>query len=148
MLDFSGHTLAGSAALATSSRQSDWRTHRLRHCRSSPSPRYSTNRERASSALNQALVNLRAVDAPAGEFTVLLGNTTAAQARLIADELADAIEATSLDVGGRQVSVGASIGVIAIDRTVESGDTALIDADRAMYRTKRARTGRHGLGGL
>lgn len=82
------------------------------------------------------------------EFTVLLGNTTAAQARLIADELADAIEATSIDVGGRQVSVGASIGVIAIDRTVESGDTALIDADRAMYRTKRARTGRHGLGGL
>jgi diguanylate cyclase (GGDEF)-like protein len=71
------------------------------------------------------------------EFTLLLpGVTTAEEARQIAERLWQHSQAP-LEVDGRLLAVGVSIGVAFADGSVRDPDTLLAAADRAMYIAKR-----------
>jgi diguanylate cyclase (GGDEF)-like protein/PAS domain S-box-containing protein len=77
------------------------------------------------------------------EFAALVLNVTPRQAREIADETAESLQALTVTAGEQTIRVTASIGVVAIDEMrTESGDDLLAAADRAMYRSKtRGREG-------
>ncbi|HEY3923919.1 MAG TPA: EAL domain-containing protein [Acidothermaceae bacterium] len=91
---------------------------------------------------------LRASDTAArfggDEFVVLLHATSADSATVVAGRIIDAIGAPII-VGGREVFVGASIGVAASDWGTVSADELLRNADVAMYRAKRAGRGQYAL---
>jgi diguanylate cyclase (GGDEF)-like protein/PAS domain S-box-containing protein len=73
------------------------------------------------------------------EFAVLLPGTDAAAARKVAVNLEEAVAGCRVQAEDRQVAVSVSIGVAGIDRESTSGETALLEADRAMYAAKGAR---------
>ena len=91
---------------------------------------------------------LRASDTAArfggDEFVVLLHATSADSATVVASRIIDAIGAPII-AGGREVFVGASIGIAASDWGTVSADELLRNADVAMYRAKRAGRGQYAM---
>jgi diguanylate cyclase (GGDEF)-like protein len=91
---------------------------------------------------------LRASDTAArfggDEFVVLLHATSADSATVVAGRIIDAIGAPII-AGGREVFVGASIGIAASDWGTVSADELLRNADVAMYRAKRAGRGQYAM---
>jgi diguanylate cyclase (GGDEF)-like protein len=91
---------------------------------------------------------LRASDTAArfggDEFVVLLHATSAESATVVAGRIIDAISAPII-AGGREVFVGASIGIAASDWGTVSADELLRNADVAMYRAKRAGRGQYAM---
>jgi diguanylate cyclase (GGDEF)-like protein len=89
---------------------------------------------------------LRASDTAArfggDEFVVLLHATSAEAATVVASRIIDAIGAPIM-TGGREVFVGASIGIAASDWGTVSAEELLRNADVAMYRAKRAGRGQY-----
>jgi diguanylate cyclase (GGDEF)-like protein/PAS domain S-box-containing protein len=93
-------------------------------------------------AVAQRLIGrLRATDVVArlggDEFAVLLVDTKDTDdARRIADDLAAAVRSKPVRVGGHELKVTVSIGVVGLGERTDD-DTALVAADNAMYRAKR-----------
>ena len=79
------------------------------------------------------------------EFTVLLTNVnTVKDALLVAERIDVALRAPFL-LGGRDVRIAASIGVVLGSSRYERADHVLRDADEAMYRAKARGGARHAL---
>ncbi|MDO8397137.1 MAG: diguanylate cyclase [Bradyrhizobium sp.] len=70
------------------------------------------------------------------EFVCLLPRTDEWGAILAAEKLRSAIEQLSIFSNGKALPVTASIGVASIDSTDQAMDSALLRADRALYRAK------------
>lgn len=86
---------------------------------------------------------LRAIDVPVryggDEFVAILPETTAEQARIVADRLRRALgAAVFLGDLGHEVRVSASVGIATWPADGESADDLLRAADGAMYRAKEA----------
>jgi len=73
------------------------------------------------------------------EFAVLLPHADEHGTALVAESLARAIAACSVDVGDSVVHTAGSVGVAMIDQHTLSAEQALVEADRAMYAAKRAK---------
>ncbi len=73
------------------------------------------------------------------EFAVLLPHADEEGTALVAESLAHAIAACSVDVGDSVVHPAGSVGVAMIDRQTASDEQALAEADRAMYAAKQAK---------
>jgi diguanylate cyclase (GGDEF)-like protein/PAS domain S-box-containing protein len=71
------------------------------------------------------------------EFTFLCESSTAEQAALVADRIADAIEAPIALDGHGEVHLTASIGIAIADRAATTAEMLLRDADMAMYAAKK-----------
>lgn len=83
------------------------------------------------------------------EFAVLAPETSAVEARSLADALTRAIDGLEVLFDGHQLSVGASIGVAAHEPSLgisatSAAATVLAEADEDMYRVKQARRSRSG----
>jgi diguanylate cyclase (GGDEF)-like protein/PAS domain S-box-containing protein len=79
------------------------------------------------------------------EFTILCERVdSAASASRIADRVIEAI-AEPMYVGGREVHIGASVGIALAANRNATPEGLLSDADAAMYRAKDAGRGRHEL---
>jgi diguanylate cyclase (GGDEF)-like protein len=76
------------------------------------------------------------------EFAVLLEDLTAEDGALIVAERAVRLIAAPFDLGGKSVSVGASIGMAMRDDDSTGTDTLIAEADAAMYEAKRSGKGR------
>ena len=74
------------------------------------------------------------------EFAILLPGSSKAQARAVADSLLRLVS-EPFDLGGRQASVGASIGVATAPDQAADADTLLCFADAAMYVAKHTGQG-------
>lgn len=72
------------------------------------------------------------------EFVVLMPETTAADARMVAERICGTIAASPFIVGEEQVTVTVSVGVAASDGGQADGESLIRSADTAMYRAKRA----------
>ena len=70
------------------------------------------------------------------EFAIILPDTDSGLAAQVAQAVAEEVSRTCVAVQGREVSVGASIGVTSLDESTEGEGTALAAADRAMYDVK------------
>ena len=75
------------------------------------------------------------------EFAVLLDRVDAHAGRRLAGRIMDAFTAP-FAIGGREVLVGASVGIASLTPTHESAGALLSDADVAMYCAKRSGRGR------
>ena len=73
------------------------------------------------------------------EFAVLLPYANADQGSTMAVDLARVVGECSVDAGGQQLHLSASIGAVHIDRHTSSDEFIFSEADRAMYREKRRR---------
>ena len=71
------------------------------------------------------------------EFAALLPETSAGEARSIADEVREALRAHRFAFGGPGIRVTTSVGVVSIDGTETEGEL-LVSADMAMYAAKEA----------
>jgi len=72
------------------------------------------------------------------EFLVLLPDTQAEGARVLADALRQAVQQTSTPWGGRQIAVTISVGVCGHPLSeADSPESLIAAADRAMYQAKR-----------
>ena len=71
------------------------------------------------------------------EFAVLLPRADAPTARLVADELLEALRAETVELGGHPRPLSASAG-IALFESEKGGDDVLVKADLAMYDAKNA----------
>ncbi|MFL5299078.1 MAG: GGDEF domain-containing protein, partial [Anaeromyxobacteraceae bacterium] len=79
------------------------------------------------------------------EFVVLLPHTAAAEARVFAERVADRLREAAVEVDGRLLRLGASIGIAALadDALEEDAGEALVRrADAALYEAKRSGRGR------
>jgi diguanylate cyclase (GGDEF)-like protein len=74
------------------------------------------------------------------EFAVLLPHADEQGTALVADGLARVIAACSIDVGYAVVHPSGSVGVAMIDQQTVSAEQVFVEADRAMYAAKRAKT--------
>ena len=72
------------------------------------------------------------------EFGVLLENVENQEARDIAEDLLNAVRNERFDWDGREYSLSASMGLVFIDQTTESVDSAMQFADEACYTAKDA----------
>jgi diguanylate cyclase (GGDEF)-like protein/PAS domain S-box-containing protein len=73
------------------------------------------------------------------EFALLLPETDAAGAEVVAGRLVEAIAAESLEIGGRPVQLGISVGAATFgEGNFPSAEELLAAADRAMYVVKAA----------
>ncbi len=70
------------------------------------------------------------------EFVILLGNTNAQQAVLIAEKIRSAIEMHAFVYEGKRLPVTASVGVAELRSDIESAQTLLKIADKALYAAK------------
>jgi diguanylate cyclase (GGDEF)-like protein/PAS domain S-box-containing protein len=72
------------------------------------------------------------------EFAVVLGDLARTEdAALVAQKIIDRIAAT-VDIGGKEVFVTASVGIAAFPGDGADADTLIVAADAAMYRAKQA----------
>lgn len=76
------------------------------------------------------------------EFAVLLPETTAEDARRVADRLLDAVASTPLAINALRLSIRVSVGGACARKDDESLDAVLVRADHALYAAKRAGRGR------
>jgi diguanylate cyclase (GGDEF)-like protein/PAS domain S-box-containing protein len=74
------------------------------------------------------------------EFAVLLPHADEQGTALVADGLERVIAACSVDAGDVVVHPSGSVGVAMIDQQSASAEQALVEADRAMYAAKHAKT--------
>ncbi len=74
------------------------------------------------------------------EFAVLLPGTSGEAADRVARDLARVIADCSVSAGNERIASSASVGVAAIHGATTSHESVLIEADRAMYAAKQART--------
>ncbi len=101
----------------------------------------------ALSAFSRTLVNnVRRADLAARyggeEFVVVMPNTSAEEAFVVAEKIRRAVEATDVRLPGAQtVRLGVSIGVAAYPEHTNAAGELFSLADEALYRAKR--TGRH-----
>lgn len=72
------------------------------------------------------------------EFVILLGNTGAALATEIAEKIRAAIETHAFIYEGKRLPVTSSIGVAELSSHVESAQTLLKNADKALYASKQS----------
>ena len=75
------------------------------------------------------------------EFAVLLGAADVAVAKSLAARIIEALGGAFM-IGGREVSIGASVGIAPLTVTHQDAGALLSDADVAMYCAKRAGRGR------
>ncbi len=75
------------------------------------------------------------------EFVVLAPHIDGAGARLLAQQIADRLEASPLMIGSRSTVVTASVGVTELVDGELTTDQALVAADASMYEAKRAGRG-------
>jgi diguanylate cyclase (GGDEF)-like protein/PAS domain S-box-containing protein len=75
------------------------------------------------------------------EFAVLLEDASQAMATEVAERLLDALSAP-IEIAGRSLRLGASIGVVSADGAGADSDSLIRDADLAMYAAKEAGRGR------
>lgn len=71
------------------------------------------------------------------EFVILLGNTNATNAGLIAERIRAAIEAHPFIYDGKRLPVTASLGVAELRTDIDSATTLLKAADKALYHAKQ-----------
>lgn len=76
------------------------------------------------------------------EFAFLLEHCTPGQARRVAETVCRQVNERQFEHNGHQFSIGASIGVVAIDQRWTSTDEAVHAADLACYSAKEAGRGR------
>ena len=76
------------------------------------------------------------------EFALVLQDLTAAEVSALAGRVLDAVRTTPVELSGRTVTVGASIG-IAVSGPGETTETLLRNADLAMYEAKSRGRGRY-----
>jgi diguanylate cyclase (GGDEF)-like protein len=74
------------------------------------------------------------------EFAVLLENASVEHAQRVAERIATAV-AEPFGVADRTVYIGSSIGIAACDHSVTDAAELLSNADVAMYKAKKARSG-------
>jgi diguanylate cyclase (GGDEF)-like protein/PAS domain S-box-containing protein len=88
---------------------------------------------------------LRATDLVArlggDEFVVLLPHMDPEGAAIVTEDLMRVIATCTVDTGETVVHLEASAGFALLHRLTRDDDTVLVEADRAMYATKRARAG-------
>ncbi len=72
------------------------------------------------------------------EFGVLVEDVTTARGRDLANDVLGAVRAEHFDWEGRMYNLSASMGLVFIDQTTESVDTAMQYADEACYAAKDA----------
>lgn len=72
------------------------------------------------------------------EFVVLLGNTNAKAASEVAERIRAAIETHAFIYDGKRLPVTSSIGVAELRADVESAQTLLKSADKALYAAKQS----------
>lgn len=72
------------------------------------------------------------------EFTVLLPDTTAESAELVAKRIKDTLAATSFNYRGNTIATNISIGIATYPQHGDTAETLLNHADTAMYANKRA----------
>ena len=70
------------------------------------------------------------------EFVILLGNTNAKAAAEIAEKIRAAIEGRTYTYEGKKLPITISMGVAELSATVESAQTLLKAADKALYSAK------------
>ena len=71
------------------------------------------------------------------EFIILLSDTSAHQARQIAEDLRNSIEHLNLEFAGKAIPVTASFGVSSLrSRNTQSADQLVTQADTALYKAK------------
>ncbi|HTP26673.1 MAG TPA: diguanylate cyclase [Anaeromyxobacteraceae bacterium] len=77
------------------------------------------------------------------EFVVLLPHTSADEARVFAERVLTRLKQTSIEVSGRRLPLGASIGIAALGEELldNPGDALVRRADEALYMAKRAGRG-------
>jgi len=75
------------------------------------------------------------------EFAVLLPHVDGEAAGVVAESLQRVIPTCGVDVGDDLLHPSASVGFAVIDHRAESAEQVLVEADRAMYAAKRAKTG-------
>jgi diguanylate cyclase (GGDEF)-like protein/PAS domain S-box-containing protein len=73
------------------------------------------------------------------EFAVLLPHVEAAGVGIVLDGLTHVVSTCSIDVGDAVLHPSASVGFVLIDDQASSAERALVEADEAMYATKRAK---------
>lgn len=71
------------------------------------------------------------------EFVVLLPETTAAAARLVAERMRGMVQANSLAIGNEKLSLTVSIGLAEATAATAGIEAALRDADGALYEAKQ-----------
>lgn len=72
------------------------------------------------------------------EFAMLLHECTPANARRVADKIRESVEGSPVEHNGVSVTIGASVGLAALDRFTESASAVLAAADAACYAVKAA----------
>jgi diguanylate cyclase (GGDEF)-like protein len=72
------------------------------------------------------------------EFLVVLPQTDLAGALVLAERVREAVEQTSIDLGGTSLSVTTSIGAAAFGGAIESAEAFIEAADAALYEAKNA----------
>jgi diguanylate cyclase (GGDEF)-like protein len=75
------------------------------------------------------------------EFVILLPETTATEAELMAERLRQLIARTPMEISGIKINVTLSFGVVEIDETCRDIEDLLDRSDQALYHSKR--TGRN-----
>ncbi|HEX7037467.1 MAG TPA: DUF1631 family protein [Pseudomonadales bacterium] len=82
--------------------------------------------------------NVRVARLGGDEFGILAENVTTAQGRELADRVLNAIRRERFEWEGRMYTLSASMGLVFIDPSTESVDTAMQYADEACYAAKDA----------
>jgi diguanylate cyclase (GGDEF)-like protein len=72
------------------------------------------------------------------EFVILLANTSAAEARIVAGRIRTAVNNTSLEHNGETIHTSVSIGIASFPEGVSHAEEVLEKADRALYNSKRS----------
>lgn len=79
------------------------------------------------------------------EFALIAYDTDAEQARVLGQRICSALGDRPLQVEARDVTIGASVGVVQLGETLPSVDAAFVAADRACYTAKSEGRGQVGV---
>lgn len=72
------------------------------------------------------------------EFVILLANTSAKSASILAEQIRAAIETHPFTYDGKRMPVTTSLGIAELNSTMESAQTLLKSADKALYSAKQS----------